>query len=755
MDKQMMDSDVLQLNQVDEQSEARIERLLAEMTLAEKVGQLVQLAPFEMPDPDEFEALIQKAGEANASIQAVLPPRPGLTDDIRNGRIGSLLNLADAALVNRYQRIAAEESRLGIPLLVGSDVIHGFRTVFPIPLAEACTWDPPLLERAARVAAQEASAAGIDWIFAPMLDIGRDPRWGRVAEGAGEDPFLTAVMGEARVRGFQSGNLANGRRIAACPKHFVAYGAAEAGRDYNTVDISERTLRDVHLPPFKAAFDAGAGSVMSSFNEIGGVPVSANSFVLDMVLRQEWEWPGVVLSDFAAIGELVPHGVAADLKEAARLAILEGVDIDMMSGAYQQHLAELVTEGSVPQAVVDQSVRRMLRLKFGLGLFEQPYVDESLAAQVTLREESRALALQVAQQSMVLLKNENGLLPLAPGNQRLALIGPLAAARRDMLGTWTVFGKAADADTLLEGVQSYLEEDPALSYVPGCTLTGDEPIDELAMTAALKAADVVILALGEGHNLSGEARSRTALGLPGQQQALFDMAARAARPLVLVLMGGRPLVVPELVERADAVLMAWHGGIRAGQAIADLLFGAANPSGKLTASWPRSEGQIPVYYAHKSTGRPMAGEGTTQFEEAFKSGYIDSPNEPLFPFGYGLSYTTFDYRDLEVETPVIAATGTLVVRATLENTGPRAGTEVVQLYVRDLVGSVTRPVKELKGFQRLTLKPGEAQSVRFDLPVSALGFTGLDMVHRVEPGEFQVWIGPNAADGLGGHFMVK
>jgi beta-glucosidase len=324
-----------------------------------------------------------------------------------------------------------------------------------------------------------------------------------------------------------------------------------------------------------------------------------------------------------------------------------------------------------------------------------------------------------------------------------------------MLGTWMVFGKAADADTLLEGVQSYLEEDPALSYVPGCTLTGDEPIDELAMTAALKAADVVILALGEGHNLSGEARSRTALGLPGQQQALFDMAARAARPLVLVLMGGRPLVVPELVERADAVLMAWHGGIRAGQAIADLLFGAANPSGKLTASWPRSEGQIPVYYAHKSTGRPMAGEGTTQFEEAFKSGYIDSPNEPLFPFGYGLSYTTFDYRDLEVETPVIAATGTLVVRATLENTGPRAGTEVVQLYVRDLVGSVTRPVKELKGFQRLTLKPGEAQSVRFDLPVSALGFTGLDMVHRVEPGEFQVWIGPNAADGLGGHFMVK
>jgi beta-glucosidase len=562
------------------------------------------------------------------------------------------------------------------------------------------------------------------------------------------------AMARARVRGFQAGDLANGRRVAACPKHYVGYAAGEAGRDYNTVDISERTLRDVHLPPFKAAFAAGAGSVMSSFNEIGGVPVSANRLVLGQVLRQEWQWPGVVLSDYEAIRELIVHGVAADLKEAGRLAILAGVDMDMMGDAYHLHLAELVSEGSVPEAVVDEAVRRVLRLKLGLGLFERPYVDESLAAQVTLRQADRQLALQVAQESMVLLKNEGNLLPLSPGKEHLAPIGPLAAAQRDLLGTWTLFGREEEVESVLAGIQGHLGSEAALSHMPGSTLTGDEPIDAASVVALAENADVVIMVLGEGHNMSGEARSRACLGLPGRQQELFDIVAQAGKPVVVVLMGGRPLIVPELIERAGAVLMAWHGGIRAGQAIADILFGAANPSGKLTASWPRAEGQIPVYYGHKNTGRPMEGTGTTQFMEPFKSRYIDLPNEPLFPFGYGLSYTTFVYRDLMVETPVIDANGSLIVSAMIQNSGSHTGTEVVQLYIRDVVGSVTRPVKQLRGFQRVTLQPDEEQRVRFEVPAHDLGFTGTDKQYVVESGAFKVWIGPNASEGLVGDFEV-
>jgi beta-glucosidase len=534
----------------------------------------------------------------------------------------------------------------------------------------------------------------------------------------------------------------------------VGYAAAEAGRDYNTVDISERTLRDIHLPPFKAAFTAGAGSVMSSFNEIGGVPVSANGFVLGQVLRQEWQWPGVVLSDYEAIRELIPHGVAANLKEAARLAILAGVDMDMMSDAYHQYLAELVGEGSVPEAVVDEAVRRVLRLKIGLGLFERPYVEESLAAQVTLRPEDRQLALQVAQESMVLLKNKGALLPLSPGKDHIAVLGSLAAARRDLLGTWTLFGQEEDVDSVLEGIYDHLGSEAALSHLPGCTLASYEPIDVAAVVALAENADVVIMVLGEGHNMSGEARSRAYLGLPGRQQELFDIVAQTGKPIVVVLMGGRPLIIPKVMEQAEAVLMAWHGGIRAGQAVADILFGAANPSGRLTASWPRTEGQIPVYYGHKNTGRPMEGTGTTQFLEPFKSRYIDLPNEPLFPFGYGLSYTTFTYRDLTVETPVINAEGTVIVSALIHNSGIRPGTEVVQLYIRDLVGSITRPVKQLRGFQRITLQPGEELRVRFEMPAHDLGFTGLNKQYVIEPGAFKVWVGPNASEGLVGDFEI-
>jgi beta-glucosidase len=749
-----MHNDLPRYDQLDPAIEARVDMLLPQMTLAEKVGQLVQIVPFQMPNSDEFAKLLQQAQESGQPIKLDPQPRPGLDQQIRAGQVGSLLNLTDLALVNRYQRIAVEESRLGIPLIIGADVIHGFRTVFPIPLAEACTWDPALLERASRVAAEEASAHGVDWIFAPMVDIARDPRWGRIAEGAGEDVFLGAALARARVRGFQAADLQSGRRVAACPKHYTGYGAAEAGRDYNTVDLSERSLREVYLPPFKAAFDAGAGSVMSAFNEIGGVPATVNHLTLRTILRDEWQWPGVVLSDYEAVLELVNHGVAVDLADAARMSILAGLDMDMVSDAYAQHLAALVDVGAVPQTLVDAAVRRVLRLKLALGLFEQPYVDATLADKLILREDSRALALQVAQESMVLVKNAGGLLPLAPSGQRIALIGPLADSRQDLLGTWAFTGRAEDVESVRDGLRAVLgDQEP--TYVQGCAVKGEQGLDLPAAVAAAQAADVVVLVVGESADMSGEARSRTQLGLPGRQQELVDAIVSTGKPIVIVLLSGRPLVIARLAEQAAALLVAWHGGIRAGRAVADILLGAVNPSGKLTASWPRTEGQIPVYYAHKNTGRPWEGGGTAQFGEPFKSRYIDAPNDPLFSFGYGLSYTTFDYRDLRVETPLIGNDGTLVVSAVVQNSGACAGTEVVQLYVRDLVGSVTRPVKELKGFQRITLQPGEECMIRFDVPAGELGFIGLDMRYTVEPGAFKIWVGPDSTTGLEGLFEVR
>ncbi|MGA7730945.1 MAG: glycoside hydrolase family 3 C-terminal domain-containing protein, partial [Chloroflexia bacterium] len=583
----------------------------------------------------------------------------------------------------------------------------------------------------------------------------RDPRWGRIAEGAGEDTFLGNAMSAARVRGFQTGDLASGRRIVACPKHYAAYGAAEAGREYNTVDLSERTLREVYLPPFKAGFDAGAGTVMSAFNEISGIPATANTLTLRTILRDEWGWPGLVVSDYDAIHELVLHGVAADLKEAARMAILAGVDMDMMSNAYAAHLAALVEEGAVPQAVVDESVRRVLRIKVQLGLFERPFADEALAYGTILRDDFRALALQVAQESIVLLKNHDGLLPLLPGAGRIAVIGPLADARRELLGCWSIFGQPGDVETVLDGIGAYLDDSDIFTHVPGCSVKEDGPANIPAAVAAARDADVVILVVGESDDMSGEAHSRAHLGLPGRQQELVDAVAGIGKPIVVVLMSGRPLVVPRLAEQSTSLLAAWHGGIRAGRAIADILFGAANPSGKLTASWPRAEGQIPVYYTQKNTGRPVTGVGTKQFDEPFKSAYIDIPNAPLFPFGFGLTYTSFGYSELVVETPIVDLDGTLVVSTTVRNTGKRAGDEVVQLYVRDLVASVTRPVKELKGFQRVTLQPGEERRVRFEVPVRDLGFTGLDLSYVVEPGAFKLWIGPDSTEGLEGDFEVR
>lgn len=747
-----MDAEIIDFNQQDPAIEAKVEALLSQMTLEEKVGQLVLDSPYAALDPKEIARQRKLAKQKGIPFLPLPVLAPEAEELIRKGKISSIISDVPG-FINRIQRIAVEESRLGIPILVGADIIHGYRTTFPIPLGESCTWNPDLLERASRAAAVEAAVAGIHMIYAPMVDIARDPRWGRIAEGGGEDPFLGRALSRARVRGFQWAGLPGGRRITACPKHYAAYGAAEGGRDYNTVDVSERTLRDLYLPPFKAGFDQGAGSTMSSFNEISGIPATCSHFLLRTVLRDEWGWHGVVVSDYNAIAELINHGVAADLREAARLAILAGVDIDMASKAYLLHLQSLVEDGSVPVEVLDGSVRRVLRLKYQLGLFDNPYVDESLYGQFVLADEHRRVALEVARQSMVLLKNEKNILPLNPGTQKIALIGPLADNRVDILGTWAAAGQPDDAISVLDAFRSVIPED-RLAYVEGCPVSGEGELATQAVTAAVRAADVVILVVGESRELSGEAHSRVHLGLPGRQQELADLACGLGKPVVTVIMSGRPLVIPRLAGQSNALLAAWHAGICAGQAVADILFGKVNPSGRLTAAWPRHEGQIPVYYGQKATGRPAESAGTTQFFEPFRSTYMDEPNSPLFSFGMGMSYTKFQYSQLTVETPSVNAGETLKASVVVRNTGRRAGAEVVQLYIRDLVGSVTRPVKELKGFQRVELKAGEQQRVSFDVPAHELGFHDLTMRYVVEAGRFKLWIGPDSTTGLEGEFEV-
>ena len=720
-------------NRLDPEIEAQVDELLGKLTLSEKIGQMVQI---HVHDANVEESLERIAG----------------------GHVGSVLNYYGASKLNRLQRAAVEESAAGIPLLFGNDVIHGYRTIFPIPLAISCTWDPALAQEAARIAAEEATADGTHWTFAPMVDIARDPRWGRIAEGAGEDPFLGAAMARAQVHGFQARNLQSGRRLVACAKHFAAYGAAEAGKDYNTVDLSERTLRDVYLPPFKAAFDAGAGTTMSAFNEIAGLPCTANSFLLQEVLREEWGFQGLVVSDWDAVGELIPHGCAADLRQAAARSALAGIDMDMASDAYQQHLEKLVTEGEVPAPVIDLAARRILRQKYLLGLFEQPYVDDSTTARATLRPEYRQKALEVAQKSIVLLKNDGEVLPLDKGLRRLAVIGPLADDNHEILGTWHRIGRDEDSESVLEGLRAVLAETD-ISYQRGSDLSGDGQPDVGAVLQAVTSSDVVLTVLGEAETMSGEAHSRAHLGLPEPQmrllQAVYAAAKTNEKPLIVVLMSGRPLVIPWLATHVPALVQAWHGGICAGRAIADVLVGDINPSGKLTATWPRAEGQIPLYYGHKGTGRPATGPGVRQFDEAFRSRYIDEANTPQFPFGYGLSYTAFHYEALRVETPVVDLDGEVVVSVTVRNVGARAGDEIVQLYVRDLIAEVTRPVKELKGFQRVSLAAGEEQRIRFAVPVQELGFHGLDMAYKVEPGEFLVWVGPDSNSGLEGAFTVS
>ncbi len=689
-----------------------LDSLLARMTLEEKLGQL---------------NLLSADGSASPQQQQL----------VRAGKLGGLFNVIGAENTTPVQRIAVTESRLKIPLLFGLDVIHGYRTIFPIPLGEAGTFDPEAAEATARAAGQEAAAFGINWTYAPMVDIARDPRWGRIAEGAGEDPYLGSLMAAARVRGFQ-------QTIFATAKHFAGYGAAEAGREYNETEISERTMREVYLPPFKAAVDAGVASLMSAFNDIAGVPASGNAWLTNTVLRREWKFPGFVVSDWTSVAELINHGVAGSQAEAGRRALTAGVDMDMQSGIYVDSLAALVRSNRIPMAVVDSAVMRILRAKLRLGLFRDPY----RARTAPPAAELRALARRVAGETIVLLKNEGSLLPLAKaGGAAIAVIGPLADNKEEPLGPWHTMGRAEDVVTLLQGIKAKVPAGTQVSYVQGAGIEDTATAGFAAAVAAAKQAKVAILVLGERGDMSGEAASRSSIGLPGVQEQLLEAVAATGTPVVLVLMNGRPLTFEWAAEHVPAIVETWFLGVEAGNATADVLFGDVNPSGRLPVTFPRALGQVPLYYNHRNTGRPPA-------DIKWTSRYIDVPVTPRYPFGYGLSYTTFAYRDLNVANARIRATDTLAVSVTVANSGSREGTEVVQLYVRDEVGSVARPVRELKAFQRVTLKPGESRTVNLRVAAQALAFYGLDMKRVVEPGTFRVYVGPSSAEGLEGRFEV-
>lgn len=707
------------------QIEQRINALLARMTLEEKLGQLQQLD-----------------GEANGNF------RPEHLELARKGLLGSTLNVRGVERTNQLQRAAVEESRLKIPLLFGFDVIHGYRTIFPIPLGEASSWDPEVAERAASIAARESRAAGVHWTFAPMVDIARDARWGRIAEGSGEDPYLGAQLARARVRGFQGNDYSAPDRIVACAKHWVAYGAAEAGRDYNTTDVSETTLREIYFPPFKAALDAGVGTFMSAFNDLNGVPTSANPFTLTKVLRDEWKFDGFVVSDYESVKELMNHRVAANEADAVRQALGAGVEMEMVSRLYNKHVAQLIKEGKLSMQTLDEAVRRILRIKFRLGLFERPYAEAARERAALLNREHLDAARDIAARSMVLLKNERETLPLDKFRGTIAVIGPLADSQKDMIGSWSGDGSATDAVTLLTGIRAKAAPGVQVTYAKGCEIDGNSDAGFAEALAAARKADVVIVAVGESAEMSGEAASRSSLDLPGRQLDLVKALHATGKPIVVVLMNGRPLSINWIAENAPAILETWFAGTQGGHAIADVLFGAVNPGGKLPVTFPRNAGQSPLYYNQKSTGRPPDANNK------YTSKYLDVAWTPLYPFGYGLSYTKFRMANLQLSAQSIRADGRLTASVDVENTGTRIGDEVVQLYLRDVASSVTRPVKELKGFVRITLRPGETRRVVFRLGPEHLGFYNREMRFAVEPGEFKVFVGANSQDGLEASFAV-
>jgi len=709
--------------------ERKIDELISKMTLKEKIGQMNQLT-----------------GEG-LSVN--------MKKEIASGNVGSILNETDVKTTNELQRIAIKQSRLGIPLLFARDVIHGFKTIFPIPLGQAATWNPKLVEAGARISAIEATSTGIRWTFAPMIDIARDPRWGRIAESCGEDPFLTSAIGVAMIKGFQGEKLSDPTSMAACAKHFAGYGATESGKDYNTTWIPELQLREVYLPSFKAASEAGVGSFMCSFNDINGVPSSGNEFLNRQILRKEWNYTGLLVSDWASIDQMIKHGVCMDLKDASKKAAKAGVDMDMMSYAYICHLEELVKSGEVTEKIIDNAVRNILRLKFKLGLFENPYTKVTFAMPF-YTDGALQKAKQSALESAILLKNENQTLPLTEKIKSVAVIGPLSDAPADQLGTWSFDGDSSRSVTPLAAIQKEFGSTIKVIAEKGLLNSRDtNPLGIQKAVAAAQKADVVLYFAGEEAILSGEAHCRADICLPGAQSQLLTALKKTGKPVVLIIMAGRPLTIAKEVSEADAVIYAFHGGTMAGPALADLIFGKAVPSGKLPVTLPRMVGQIPIYYAHKMTGRPAKNivmidnipVGAPQTSLGNSSYYLDAGDCPLFPFGFGLSYTTFNYSDLRISKNSISKGDSIKVECKITNNGKFDGAEVAQLYIRDMVASLARPVRDLKGFQKTNLKAGESKTISFTIKDSQLAYWNADMVNRAEPGEFQVWISTNSQTG--------
>lgn len=714
--------------------DAFIDSLINEMTLNEKIGQLTLFTSgWTVTGPTLHE---------------------GYKQDIRDGKCGNIFNAHTVRYNRDLQKIAVEESRLGIPLLFGYDVIHGHITIFPLPLGEACSWEPELARQSAMLSAREAAASGLSWTFSPVCDISRDPRWGRIAEGSGEDPYLGSLFADARVRGYQGSNLSDASTLAACVKHFAIYGAPQAGRDYFTVDLSERTIREVYLSPYRAAVDAGAATVMASFNEINGVPATASYKFLTEILRNEWGFKGLVVTDYGGITELIPHGVAKDLKQAGELAFRAGVDMDMQGKVYYDYLAGLVEEGKFTVADVERSTRRVLSLKYDLGLFDDPYryLDEEREKEVVLSEELMEHALVAGRKSIVLLKNDtlNGtpLLPLKKEVKYIALIGPLARNRVDVMGSWHAAGNPDRVITVEDGLRRKFPG-ASVEVAEGCDFTTSDMSGFQEAISLARQADLVILAIGENYVQSGEAASRTDIGLPGVQQQLLEKLFMTGTPIVAVVFAGRPLTITWMNEHIPAIIYAWQPGTRTGDALADIISGDYNPSAKLVVTFPRNVGQIPIFYSDKNSGRPFDPNNK------YTTKYIDSPNDPLYPFGYGLSYTKFEYGKISLDRDVISSGDSIFASIKVRNSGKFAGDEIVQLYLRDMVGSVTRPVKELKRFEKIHLEPGEVKTVTFYLTPEDLKFYDINMNYLAEPGEFRIYIGPNSRDCTHESFLLN
>lgn len=731
----------------------KIDSLLNIMTLQEKIGQL------NLPGAGDF-----VTGQAQNS---------DIAKKIEQGMVGGLFNIKSVAKIKEVQRIAVEKSRLKIPLLFGMDVIHGYETVFPIPLGLSCTWDMKLIERSARIAAQEASADGICWTFSPMVDIARDARWGRIAEGSGEDPYLGSLIAQAMVRGYQGDDYSSNSSIMACVKHYALYGAAEAGRDYNTTDMSRVRMYNEYFPPYKAAVEAGAGSMMASFNEIDGVPATANRWLLTDVLRNEWDFNGFVVSDYTGITEMIDHGYGEDLKDVSGKALRAGLDMDMVAEGFLKTLEESLKEGKITEEEINKACARILRAKFELGLFANPYkyCDEERARTEVFTQANRDEARNIAAQSFVLLKNDKNILPLKKSGT-IALIGPLADAKENMPGTWSVAAKFDKAISLRAGMEKALAGSAKIIYAKGANIDEDSIFEKNATmfgkalgrdkrsAAAIReealkiarGADVIVAALGEASEMSGEASSRSNIEIPATQKELLKALIATGKPVVLVLFTGRPLAIKWESENVPSILNVWFGGSEAGDAIADVLFGDVNPSGKLTTTFPQNVGQLPMYYGQKNTGRPL-GQG--QWFQKFRSNYLDVSNDPVYPFGYGLSYTSFNYSDIALDKTEMTGSDSLHVSIEVSNTGSRDGSEVVQLYIRDLVGSVTRPIKELKAFNKVMLKAGEKKTITFTLSTKDLSFYKSDLSFGYEPGKFHVFVGGNSRDVKQAEFVVK